>query len=150
MKKAILICCILIAGCSSQKDIVREKIVEIKVPVPAIAEQLEIKPVQIPKAAYEQFLDSLTEDSYFYGIKETDELKVKVRFYPKRKLSEDSSGVSNSRLEVEILDSIKYDFKDVDTTHQVLQRTPVTEYLVYFIIILALIGGIIVFLKFKK
>ncbi len=150
VKAWLIVCCLLLfaLGCSTQKDIIRDKKVDVK--VPEFKEQLtELKPVNI-EPLLSSYIDSLaTDSSYYEGEKITgNKDTVKVKVYLKDK------DTGKPKIEISVKQH-PVEFAYTDTTHQVLPPNKsfwetIEDYLIYIIIIGAIVAFIIVFIKLKK
>lgn len=134
---------ILFAGCSTQKDIIREKIISIKVPAIEV-EQLEAEPVNVDPDII-KVIDSLATDSTYYESEAVTQRgdSIKVKFYLKDKETE------KPKFDIKVKPA-PVEFKDIDTTHIVQQSKPFSDYLNLIIVIAAIVLIIFLIIKFKK
>lgn len=144
----------LLIGCSSQKDIIRDKTVQIAVP-PIKVISTNVRTVNTDSLLLIA-IDSLATDSTYFESEEvtTKGDTLKVKFYPKTKAFTSSSVLDNEhskpgpKFEIEVKQKpIEYRYQD--TTHVVKERKTLSDYLIY-LIVLAVIASIIIYLVKSK
>ena len=124
-------------GCSVQKDIIRDKTVQ--VPIPKFHTQLrEIKPVNADSLLLDAMNKFATDSTYFEGSKVTEKGdKVNVKFYPK------SIKTGKPKFEIDLeLAPVPYTYRD--TTHVVQEGRDLYDYLIVFVMV-----GIMVVISLK-
>lgn len=143
-----VIICLILISCSTQKDIIRDKKIEIA--VPAIKEKLEeVKSINVDSKIIDAINEFASDSTYYEAEKKIERGFIKVKMFLKKTSIFKQDTVSGPEIELEVTQN-PVDTTLQDTTNIVTQRTPLTEYLVYFIAIIVLIGIIVVIIKFKK
>lgn len=140
---------LLIAGCSSQKDIIRDKTVTVEVPK-IKAPVIPAKPVNIPDEVQSVIEEQFTDSSYYQGAHVTEKGdSIKVKFYPKKKPVISTPGdTATGNFEIEVTPApVEYTY--TDTTHVVEERKSLSDYFIYIIVFAGLVLAIIIFIKRK-
>ena len=150
IKFLILTAVLLFAGCSSQKDIIRDKVVKVDVPK-IIAPAIPAKPVNIPDDVLVVIEEELTDSSFYQGEHVTEKGdSIKIKFYPKKSLTPSLSKEDGAApmFEVDVTPA-PVEYRYTDTTHVVEERKSLSDYFIYIILIGALALAIIFFLRKK-
>ncbi|QQS35770.1 MAG: hypothetical protein IPM56_16235 [Ignavibacteriales bacterium] len=133
---------VMVAGCSTQKDIIRDKKVTLAVPPLRVVLQ-EIKPVNVD-SLIQHVIDSLATDSTYYEAEKVTQKgdSVKIKFYLK------SKDTGKPSIEVDVK-QVPVDTTYADTTSVVKENKPFTDYLLGVGAFVLIIGMIIFFIKRK-
>jgi hypothetical protein len=141
----VLISTILLFGCSTQKDIIRERIIEIPVPELRV-DIIEITPVNMD-SLLNYYVDSLATDSTYYEAEQVTVKgdSIKAKFYLKDKVTK------KPKLELNIKQA-PVDYKRIDSTNVVKENKSLTDSLNSIIVYLIIFGVVILAIVylFKK
>ena len=132
-----------ITGCSSPKEIIKDKTVEVNVPELKI-KAIEAKPVNVD-SLLQNYIDSLATDSSFYEAEKVTEKgdSIKIKFHLK------SKETGKPKVDVEVKPApVQYTY--TDTTSIVKESRSLGDYLIYLIVLAIVVAVIIVIIKFKK
>lgn len=152
IKFIILIAVLLFAGCSSQKDIIRDKVVTVDVPKIS-APAVNAKPINISDFVLAVIEEELSDSSFYQAEHVTEKGdSIKIKFYPKKRSLTPSLSKGEGaapQFEIEVAPA-PVEYRYTDTTHVVQERKSFGDFVYYIIGMAALVLIVIGFLKRKN